>query len=462
MSELLLARWQFGLTSAYHFLFVPLTLGLSLLVAIMETAYVRTGNDTYKKMTKFWGKLFVINFAMGVVTGIVLVFQFGMNWSEYSRFVGDIFGVPLAIEALLAFFLESTFLGIWIFGWDKISKKIHLMSIWLVAIASSISSLWILTANSFMQNPVSYRLTETKAELVNFGGLLTNSYLWHQFPHVLLGGFCTGAFFVLGVSAYHLLRKNDAAFFKKSFQIGIIIGLISVLGVVGLGHVQGQYLVKNKPLKMAAAEALWETADPAPFAIVASIDQEKRENSWEISIPAFTSFMAYNSFSGEVKGLRDLQAEYEAAYGPGDYLPPVTPVFWSFRLMVGAGSLMALLALLGIFAHFRGRLDDRTFLLRAFTWAIPLPFLANLFGWIVTEMGRQPWIVYGLQTVNDAVSPNVSAGEIWVTLIGFTVIYSLLALADLYLLTKYAKLGPIEIDISKDIQVPGEEVSLWT
>ncbi|MGB4505139.1 MAG: cytochrome ubiquinol oxidase subunit I, partial [Syntrophaceticus sp.] len=224
MNELLLARWQFGLTSAYHFLFVPLTLGLSLIVAVMQTIYVRTGNETYKKMTKFWGNLFLINFAVGVVTGIVLVFQFGMNWSGYSRFIGDIVGVPLAIEALLAFFLESVFLGVWYFGWDKVSKNIHLLSIWLVAIASNLSALWILTANSFMQNPVSYVLTETKVELANFGGLLTNSYLWHQFPHVVLGGFCTGAFFVLGVSAYHLLRKKDTDFFKKSFQIGVILG----------------------------------------------------------------------------------------------------------------------------------------------------------------------------------------------------------------------------------------------
>lgn len=462
MNELLLARWQFGLTSAYHFLFVPLTLGLSLIVAVMQTIYVRTGNETYKKMTKFWGNLFLINFAVGVVTGIVLVFQFGMNWSGYSRFIGDIVGVPLAIEALLAFFLESVFLGVWYFGWDKVSKNIHLLSIWLVAIASNLSALWILTANSFMQNPVSYVLTETKVELANFGGLLTNSYLWHQFPHVVLGGFCTGAFFVLGVSAYHLLRKKDTDFFKKSFQIGVILGLISIVGAGGIGHIQGQYLVKNKPMKMAAAEALWETADPAPFAVVAIIDQENMKNSWEIAVPGATSFMSYNKFSGEVKGLRDLQSEFEAKYGPGDYLPPVATIFWSFRFMIGFGSLMALLAVLGLFAYHTGRLENSRLLLKGFLWAIPLPFIVNLFGWMMAEIGRQPWVVFGLQKVNEAVSPNVSAGEIWITIIGFTIIYVLLAAADLFLMAKYAKQGPAPIDTGRESTDPGEEASLWT
>ncbi|NLC76009.1 MAG: cytochrome ubiquinol oxidase subunit I, partial [Clostridia bacterium] len=374
MSELILARWQFGLTSAYHFLFVPLTLGLSMLVAIMETIYVRSGNETYKKMAQFWGKLFVINFSMGVVTGIVMVFQFGMNWSEYSRFVGDIFGVPLAIEALLAFFLESTFLGIWIFGWEKVSEKVHLLSIWLVAIASNLSSLWILTANSFMQNPVAYTLTETRAEMTNFLELLTNPYVWHQFPHVILSGFTTGAFFILGISAYHLLRKNNLEFFRNSFKVGAVFGLISVLLVAGVGHKQGQFLIETQPMKMAAAEALWETADPAPFAVVALIDEKKQENTWEIALPGMTSFLAYNKFAGEVKGMKDLQLEQEARYGPGNYIPPVKTVYWSFRFMVGAGSLMVLLALVAFIRSRSGRPETAAGFLKILPWAIALPY----------------------------------------------------------------------------------------
>lgn len=462
MSELILARWQFGLTSAYHFLFVPLTLGLSMLVAIMETIYVSSGNETYKKMAQFWGKLFVINFSMGVVTGIVMVFQFGMNWSEYSRFVGDIFGVPLAIEALLAFFLESTFLGIWIFGWEKVSKKVHLLSIWLVAIASNLSSLWILTANSFMQNPVAYTLTETRAEMTNFLELLTNPYVWHQFPHVILSGFTTGAFFILGISAYHLLRKNNLEFFRNSFKVGAVFGLISVLLVAGVGHKQGQFLIETQPMKMAAAEALWETADPAPFAVVALIDEKKQENTWEIALPGMTSFLAYNKFAGEVKGMKDLQLEQEARYGPGNYIPPVKTVYWSFRFMVGAGSLMVLLALVAFIRSRSGRPETAAGFLKILPWAIALPYIANISGWMMAEIGRQPWIVYGLQKVEQAISPNVSAGAVLTTLIGFTLVYGLLAVADAYLLVKYAKLGPEGIDIGKQPVVSGEEVSLWT
>lgn len=462
MSALLLARMQFGMTTVYHFLFVPLTLGLSVLVAIMETLYVKTGNEIYKKMTKFWGKLFVINFVMGVVTGLVQVFQFGMNWSEYARFVGDVFGAPLAIEALLAFFVESTFLGIWIFGWKKLSKKIHLLSIWLVAIAGSLSSLWILIANSFMQNPVGFILTESRVEMAHFGDLLTNPYVWNQFPHVLLGGFTTGAFFVIGISAYHLLRKNNPDFFRKSFKMSIIFGLASVLLAAGVGHKYGQFLIKTQPMKMAAAEALWETADPAPFALLAGINQQKRENTWEISLPGVTSFMAYNKFSGEVKGLNDLQKEQEAMHGPGDYLPPVTTVFWSFRFMVGAGSLMALLALLGALSLRWTGLQNNPFLLRGLALAIPLPFIANSCGWIMAEMGRQPWIVYGLQRVEQAVSPHVSSGAVITTLAGFALLYGLLIIADLYLLVKYAKRGPEEFHQQQKPASTTEEVSLWT
>lgn len=462
MSELLLARWQFGVTSLYHFIFVPLTLGLSVLVAIMETMYVRTGNETYKKMTQFFGKLFLINFAMGVVTGIVQEFHFGMNWSEYSRFVGDIFGAPLAIEALLAFFLESTFLGIWVFGWDKLPKKVHALSIWMVAIGSNLSALWILIANSFMQEPVGYVLRNGRAEMTDFFALITNPHVFYQFPHTVLGGFCTGAFFVLGISAYHLLRKNQVDLFRRSFNIALVFGFISVLLVTTVGHTQGQYLVKTQPMKMAAAEAHWETADPAPFNLLAVVDEANQKNSFEISVPGVLSFMSYNSFSGEVKGLRDLQIEAEAQYGPGNYIPPVTSIFWSFRIMVAAGGWMVLITMLTLYLWKTGKLESTPLVLKALLWSIPVPYLANFTGWYMAEVGRQPWMVYGLQKVENAVSPAVSAGEILTTLIGFTVIYGLLAVADFYLLVKFIKQGPDE-PVTVGAQKPSsKEVSLWT
>lgn len=462
MNEILLARWQFGVTSIYHFLFVPLTLGLSVIVAIMETMYVRTGNETYKKMTKFWGKLFLINFAMGVVTGIVQEFHFGMNWSEYSRFVGDIFGAPLAIEALLAFFLESTFLGLWIFGWDKLPPKLHAATIWLVAIGSNLSALWILIANSFMQAPVGYAIRNGRAEMTDFIALITNPHVFYQFPHTVLSGFVTGAFFVMGISAYHLLRKGNQDLFRRSFNIALIFGLISVILVANVGHLQGQHLVKAQPMKMAAAEAHWETANPAPFVAVALVDQEKQKNTFEITIPKLLSFLSYNKFDGEVKGLKDLQAKAEAQYGPGNYIPPVASVFWSFRIMIAAGSWLVLIALISLYLWKTGKLESKPLVLKALLWTIPVPYIANTTGWYMAEVGRQPWLVYGLQKVEAGISPTVSSGEILLTLIGFTIIYGVLALADLYLLLKYIKLGPEEDRaISGPLETSKKEVSLW-
>jgi cytochrome d ubiquinol oxidase subunit I len=294
MDPLILARLQFAITTVYHFFFVPLTLGLSVLVAIMETIYVRTGQEVYKDMAKFWGKLFLINFAMGVVTGIVQEFQFGMNWSQYSRFVGDIFGAPLAIEALLAFFLESTFLGIWIFGWDKLSKGMHAVAIWLVAIGSNISALWILIANSFMQEPVGYVLRNGRAEMNDFFALLLNPNVLVQFPHTVFAGFTTGAFFVLGISAYHLLRKQHVDFFRRSFQIAAIIGTISIVLVILDGHSQAQHMVETQPMKMAAAEALWNSQDPASFSLLTIGDLSQRRDVFAIRIPDMLSLLAYN------------------------------------------------------------------------------------------------------------------------------------------------------------------------
>jgi cytochrome d ubiquinol oxidase subunit I len=440
IDALAVARWQFAATTIYHFFFVPLTLGLSVLVAIMETAYVRTGDETYKHMTKFWGKLFLINFAMGVVTGIVQEFQFGMNWSEYARFVGDIFGAPLAIEALLAFFMESTFLGIWIFGWDKLSKQLHAGVMWLVAIGSNLSALWILIANSFMQEPVGYVIRGGRAEMTDFFALLTNPHVWVQFPHVFASGMTTAGFFVLGISAYHLLKKgNRLEVFRRSLRIAMAYTLIGTVVVILVGHSQTQHMAQVQPMKLAAAEALWESESPASFSLLTIGNEPERRDVVAFRIPGALSFLAYNRFSGEVKGIKDLQTEYEQTYGPGDYVPPVAVSYWTFRLMVGAGFVMLLLILYGLYRELRGKSEQARWYLHLLLWAIALPYVANSSGWLFAEIGRQPWIVFGLQRTADAVSPNVSGGAVLLTFTGFVLLYGALMIADVYLLVKYAK-----------------------
>lgn len=444
MEELILSRWQFGITTVYHFLFVPLTIGLSLIIAILETIYVRTGNEMYKQQAKFWGKLFLINFAMGVVTGIVQEFHFGMNWSEYSRFMGDIFGAPLALEALTAFYLESVFLGVWIFGWDRIPKALHAASIWIVALATNLSAFWILVANSFMQNPVGYAIRNGRAEMTDFIALITNPYVFYQFPHTVLAGLVTAGFFVLAISAYHLLRKTHVDFFRASFKLGLVWTTISLFLLMGSGHAQTQFVAKAQPMKLAAAEALWETANPAPFAVAALIDEQNRTNTFEIKIPAMLSILANNDPNTTIRGINDIEQEYIAKYGPGNYVPAVTPIFWSFRIMAGAGSVMLLLVLAAAFLWWRGQLEAKPYVLKAVLWSLPLPYIANTTGWFVTEAGRQPWIVFGLQRVEDAVSPSVGAGSIWLSLIGFTLVYALLAVAAVYLVQKFVRQGPVD------------------
>ena len=460
MGDVLLARWQFGITSVYHFLFVPLTLGLSVLVAIMETLYVRTGNELYKRMAKFWGKLFLLNFSLGVVTGLVQEFQFGMNWSEYSRFMGDIFGVPLALEALTAFYLESVFIGLWLFGWDRLSRKVHLACIWLVAFASNLSALWILIANSFMQAPVGYVLRNGRAEMTDFVALLTNSYVLRQYPHTLMGGLITAGVFVMAISAYHLLRKNQPEFFRTSLRIGLTCALIASLLAAGTGHLQAQHVAKAQPMKLAVMESLWETANPAPYLLFASIDQNKQQNSLEISVPGALSLLVHGSLDGEIKGIKELQAQYAQQYGPGNYVPDIFPVFWSYRIMIGAGMWLLALTAFAFFQLRRNRLEQNPWLLRAIFWSLPVPYLANSAGWIVTEMGRQPWIVFGLQRVEQAVSPNVSSGAVWTSLIGFTVLYGLLAVVGVHLLKKFACQGPEQAN-SGNVAIATKEATLW-
>lgn len=448
MMALLLARWQFGILTVYHFLFVPLTIGLAFLIAIIESFYVAKGNETYKQMAKFWGKLFLINFALGVVTGIMQEFQFGMNWSSYSRFVGDIFGAPLAVEALAAFFLESTFVAVWLFGWDRLSKGVHLLAIWLVAFGVSFSAVWILAANSFMQEPVGFVLRHGRAEMTNFFALISNYQFWLEFPHVWFGALTTGSFFVAGISAWYLLKKRHLDVFQKSFQIGISIALLASVMTVVMGHEQAQHLMVAQPMKMAASEAEWNTSPyRAPWSLVAGIDESHHRNTFDVQVPYLLSILAYNHTYGRVTGINQLQAQYQTRYGPGNYIPSIWATYWSFRVMVFAGTLMAILALYGIYLAFRKRVGAHPVYLRVMLWAIILPYLAHSTGWIMTEMGRQPWVVYGVLKTSLGVSPTVTSGMVWSTLIGFSLIYLILGLIDVFLFVRFIRQGP---DIEKD------------
>ena len=439
MDPLLLARWQFGITTVYHFIFVPITLGLSVLVAIMQTFWYKTGDETYKKMTLFWGKLFVILFTLGVVTGIVQEFQFGMNWSGYSRFVGDIFGIPLAIEALTAFFIESTFIGLWLFGWNKLSKSLHLLCIWLVAFASNLSAVWILIANAWMQVPVGYVLRNDRAELADFIAIMLNERALAQIPHTIIAGFVTGGLFVLGISAWNLLHKHRTELFMKSARIALVFTAIASLATATTGHTQAQDTVKRQPMKLAAMEGLWETEAPAGMSMFAIHDRENMTSRREFRIPYVLSILAHNNLTQEVTGMRELQAEYEERYGPGDYVPPVTIVYWSFRLMVGLGTLFIVLSVWGMVNWWRNRIDNNPLFLKACLFMLFMPFVANTAGWMVAEMGRQPWVVYGLLKTQDGVTPIVGAGAIWISMITFTVVYGVLAALGFYLVHRFAR-----------------------
>ncbi len=441
MEVLEIARWQFGITTIYHFFFVPLTIGLSVLTAILQSFYYRTNNQDYKRLTKFFGKLFIIIFAVGVVTGIVLEFQFGMAWSEYSRFVGDIFGIPLAIEALMAFFLESTFIAVWLFGWDRIPKSLHLLSIWLVAIGSTLSSIWILVANAWMQTPVGYVLNEGRAELNDFVAVILNEQMLIMAQHTIIGAFVTGGLFMLGISAWHILRGNQVEIFAKSARIALIFTAVSSVLAATTGHSHAQHTVKNQPMKLAAMEGLWESEQPASFSLFATIDQDAKTSKREIKLPYLTSVLAYNNITSEVKGMKDLQAQYEEKHGEGSYLPPVAVVYWSFRLMVGLGMLFILTALYGIVQWWRDRLEQSKKYLKLTTYVMFLPLLANSLGWIVAEMGRQPWIVQDVMLTSEGVSPNVSGGSMLLTTIIFTLVYGFLAAVAVFLVHKYAKPG---------------------
>jgi cytochrome d ubiquinol oxidase subunit I len=444
MDALDLSRLQFALTTIFHFFFVPLSIGLAFFTAIFQTAWYRTKDESYLRLTKFWGKLFLVNFALGVVTGIVQEFQFGMNWSAYSRFVGDVFGAPLAIEGLAAFFLESTFLGLWIFGWNRLSPRVHLATIWLVAIGTCISAFFILAANAWMQHPVGYTLNpETgRAEMTDIMAMFTNPTLWAHFPHTIAAALVTGGMFVLGISSWHLWRQRDVSLFRRAAGAALAITLVSAVVVAFTGHFQAQLMTEQQPMKMAAAEALWETESGAAFSLFAIGDEQAGENVIDISLPHMLSVLATNTWDGTVYGINDLQATYEARFGEGSYVPIVWIQYWSFRLMTGAGFAMVAISLVGLWLLRKGKLETAKWFLVASLPAIALPYVANTLGWVFTEMGRQPWVVYGLLRTDEAASPTVGIALVLTTVIGFTLIYGFLTVVDVVLLRRFATADP--------------------
>ncbi len=485
MSADTLARWQFGITTVYHYFFVPVTIALSMLVAILQTIWVRTGHEKYLRLTKFYGKLFLINFAMGVVTGIVQEFQFGMNWSEYSRFVGDIFGAPLALEALLAFFLESTFLGLWIFGWDRLPKKVHLAMIWLAAIGTMLSAIFILAANSWMQNPVgaTYNKATDRAEMTDFFAVLTNPVALVTFPHVLVAAYMTAGGFVMGVAGWHLARinrasggkltkqhKRDVEAYSFAAKFGAWVLIAAGVGSLITGDIQGKIMTEVQPMKMAAAEAHWETqggpgTSGAAFSLFTIGTLDGSQEVFSIRIPGLLSFLATGTWDGEVKGINPLQEAYasgelvnpdnelQKAYadqlakiGITDFVPNIPIAYWTFRLMMGLGFLAMGIGAYVLWVLRKGKLPPDSKLWLALMIAAPLsPLFANSFGWIFTEMGRQPWIVSGVLPVASAVSPGVSPLEVGLTMSLYTLLYGVLAVVEVGLMLKYIKAGLPEV-----------------
>ncbi|TMR40191.1 cytochrome ubiquinol oxidase subunit I [Actinomadura geliboluensis] len=446
-----LDRWQFAVTIVYHFLFVPITIGLAWFVAGMQTAWHRTGKEHYLRMTRFFGKLFLINFALGVVTGIVQEFQFGMNWSVYSRFVGAVFGAPLAIEGLVAFFLESTFIGLWIFGWDRLSPRLHLAMIWLVVAGTTSSAYFILAANSWMQRPVGFAMRDGRAEMTSLGAVLLQPLQITHFLHTIAASLITAGLLVIAASAYRLRRGRreggddpDATLFRAAARGALRVTAGASVVVILVGHFQAQILVKDQPMKMAAAEALYETQAPAPLSLLAIGPWEKHPDRTDVDIvlPHGLSVLSTNEWNGEIRGINDIQREYRARYGPGDYTPIIGSVYWSWRVMITIGFLLLLYSVLWLWIiRRRGWRRSRWFALTAYAF-LGLPFLANTAGWLLTEMGRQPWIVQGLLRTHDAISPRVGSGQVIATLAGFAAVYGVLAAIMGWLMVRAIRTGP--------------------
>ncbi|GII92102.1 cytochrome ubiquinol oxidase subunit I [Sinosporangium siamense] len=446
MDVLDLARWQFGITTVYHFLFVPLTIGLGIFVACLQTAWHRTGKDHYLRLTKFFGKLFLINFAMGVVTGLVQEFQFGMNWSEYSIFVGDVFGAPLAMEALLAFFLESTFLGLWIFGWDKLPKRVHLATIWAAAIGSNLSAYFILAANAWMKHPVGYVVENGKARMTDIWAVLTNSTALVQVPHVVSGSFVVAGGFILAVIGYRIMRERrkdptgpDAAMWRSSLRGALVMTAIAGVIVAVSGDFSAKLLHEQQPMKLAAAEGLERDTQGAGFSPVPGVE-----------IPGMLSFLATYDTNSTISGVEDLQERFEQEFGPGDYRPNMPVIYWSFRVMIVFGLATVGLSLIGLWlTRKRARSKEQVpfWFARVLFWSLPLPLLAVIAGWLLAEMGRQPWVVQGELLTAASVSPGVTFAEVAISLTVFTLLYGALAVAEGILLARYIRKGPEPIPV---------------
>ena len=437
-----LARVQFATTSIYHFLFVPVTIGLAFLTAVLQTMWYRSGNSEHRRLTRFFGILLLINVAVGVVTGLVQEFEFGMNWSAYSRYVGDVFGGPLAMEGLAAFFLESTFLGIWLFGWDRIPRRLHLACIWLVAVGSMLSAAFIMAANSWMQHPVGYTINSTtkQPELNDIGALFTNPVFLWGYLHVLLAALVTGSIVMLAVSAWHLLRKSSVEAFKRTIILSLVVLVpSSILAMMVGGHL-GIVETTYQPMKIAAAEAQWNTCQPCSFSVFQiGGGNEDQTPTKIIEIPHLLSLLATGTWDGKVVGLNQLQSQYEAKYGPGNYVPNVFLQYWSMRVMAYIATLVVLLALWGAWLVHRKRIEHSKWFLRVAIWFVVAPFLMNTAGWMLTESGRQPWIVQGLMKTSNGVSPSVSSTMIWITLGGFVLLYLALGIADAVLMMRFAR-----------------------
>ncbi len=459
VTALELARWQFGITTLYHFIFVPVTIGLAICVAVMQTRWHRTGDERWLRSTRFWGKLMLISFALGVATGIVQEFQFGMNWSNYSRFVGDIFGAPLAMEGLAAFFVESTFLGLWIFGWGRLSKRAHLACAWLVAGSTALSAYFILAANSWMQHPVGYEMSEGKAKLTNIASVLFNNTAIYAFLHTILAALLTAGMILIAVSAWHLRRGNETEVFGGAMRLGLPMVVVAAIVTVFVGHFNGILMTHQQPMKMAAADAVFETKDGAGLSLFATGDFEQNPEglSRNIEIPNLLSWISTGYPNGKIEGINNIDAEYRRRYGPGEYAPIVAVTYWTWRAMIGCAMAMFLFAAFGWWLARKGKLASSK---RFLKWAVPaaaLPFIASATGWVFTEMGRQPWVVFGLLKTDVANSPSVSSAEVWITLIGFTAIYGVLAAIAGWVFVRTVRKGPVEAGKAEE---PGQELAL--
>ena len=457
MTNVDLARWQFAFVTINHFFFVPVTIGLAFLTALLQTAWYRTHRDEYLRLTRFFGVLLVINVAIGVVTGLVQEFQFGMNWSAYSRLVGNVFGAPLAMEGLAAFFLESTFLGLWLFGWDRLSRRVHLLTIWLVALGSVLSAAFIMAANSWMQHPVGYKMVNGKPQLNDIWAVFTNQVFVWGYSKVLLASLVTGAVVMLAVSAWQLRHGSDPEVFTRSARLALIVLVPAILFTMLVGDELGVIEAKYQPMKIAAAEAQWSTCQPCSFSLFQIGGGNRDQTPTQIiEIPHLLSLLATNHWNGKVIGLNPLQSQYSSKYGPGYYVPNVFIQYWSMRVMAYIGVLVLLLGLYGLWLLRRKRLAVSRRFLWVAIWAAVLPFLMNTAGWLLTESGRQPWIVQGIMLTKNGISSSVSATFIVVSLVIFVLLYGILATVDFMLMLKYSRqqLPPARDEAEADAPVP--------